>query len=69
MILPRLRVGIALVADLVQDIVEIRNGVDDFPDIGFLNSGHCGDLKGVRFGAAPVVIRVAVNSIDIVLPG
>ena len=54
------------VRDLIDHIVEIVDGVDHFPHIGFLGLGDRRHLKRMRFGPVAVAIRVSVDSAHIV---
>src|SRR5713101_6714843 len=64
---PLLGLTAALIADLVQDVVEVADGIEDLPDVRLLNPRDGGYPKGMRFDAASGSVRVAVDAIGIVL--
>src|SRR6266849_6189228 len=60
---PLLGLTAALIADLVQDVVEVADGIEDLPDVRLLNPRDGGYPKGMRFDAASGSVRVVVDAL------
>ena len=55
------------VRDLIHHVVEIVDGVDDFPDVRLLRLGHSRHLKRVGLFPVTIAVRVPVYPADIVV--
>ena len=67
-VLPLRRGRLDFVADLIEHIVEIIDGVNDFTNVGLLRLQHCGRLTRRLYRVAVSGIRrIAVDTVYIVL--
>ena len=55
------------VRDLIHHVVEIVDGVDDFPDVRFLRLGHSRHLKRMGLFPVTIAVRIPVDPADIVV--
>jgi len=58
---------VVLVRDLVQDVVEVADGVDCLADVRLLDGRDVAVDEFVDLQAPTVAVRVAVDAIDVIL--
>lgn len=64
--LPGARCCVALVADLVEHVVEVVHGIDDPAYVGLLEACDRGDLQRLRLLPLAMAVGVAVHAVDVV---
>jgi hypothetical protein len=67
LVLPLAGVAQPLVADFVEDVVEIVDCFNDFPDVSLLDFHHLRHLERMDFDAPPIGVGIAIDSRNIVV--